>query len=491
MNLSNSRFNETTRHGNNWLKFYINGLWVEPAAPRLQQVINPATEEVSGTVSLGGAADVDRAVVAAKAAFVSYSQTTKSERIAMFESIIAAYRRRVSEISATVTSEMGAPTATAMNIHALRPLRMFEHTIELLKSYDFEHSMGATLIVREPIGVAGLITPWNAPLEILVHKMAPALAAGCTIVAKPSELAPLSPIILAEIMHEAGVPKGVFNLVNGDGATVGQRIAEHPDIDVVSFTGSTRGGILVAKAAAESIKRVQQELGGKSANVILPDADIETVVAAGVHRCYLGGGQSCQAPTRMLVHADQQEQALAAARAAAETYVIGDPLDPRTTMGPVANRPQYEKIQRLIAAGIEEGATLVTGGVGRPEGLTRGFYVRPTVFGDVGRSFTIAQEEIFGPVLSILPYRSEAEAIEIANDSPYGLAGWVYSSDLDHARTVAKKMRTGRVYLNGAPPDPDAPFGGYKRSGNGREGGVFGLESFMEIKALLGSESVL
>ena len=482
---------ETTRQRNNWLKFYIDGQWVEPRQRRLHQVINPASEEVSGTVSLGDAVDVDRAVAAARAAFVSYSQTTKAERIEMFEAIIASYQKRVPEIVATVTSEMGAPTATALNIHALRPLRTLEHAIELLKSYDFTHPMGTTLIVREPIGVAGLITPWNVPLELLVHKMAPALAAGCTVVAKPSELAPLSPLILAEIMHEAGVPKGVFNLVNGEGATVGHRIAEHPDVDVVSFTGSTRGGILVAAAAADSVKRVQQELGGKSANVILPDADIETVVTAGVHRCFLGGGQSCQAPTRMLVHADQQKRALAAARAAAQTYVVGDPSDPRTTMGPVANRQQYEKIQRLIAAGIEEGATLVTGGVGRPDGLSIGFYVRPTVFGNVGRNFTIAQEEIFGPVLSILPYRSETEAIEIANDSPYGLAGWVYSGDLDHARRVALKMRTGRVYLNGAPPDPNAPFGGYKRSGNGREGGIFGLESFLEIKALLGSESAI
>jgi aldehyde dehydrogenase (NAD+) len=473
----------------NRLKFYIDGEWVDPCVSRRHEVINPATEAVSGVVSLGSAADVDRAVAAARAAFVTYSQTSKAERIAMFEAIITAYRRRVEDIVPTVTSEMGAPTATALNIHALRPLHTFERTIELLKSYDFQRHMGNTLLVREPIGVAGLITPWNVPLEILVHKMAPALAVGCTVVVKPSELAPLSPIILAEIMHEAGVPKGVFNLVNGDGATVGQRLAEHPEIDVVSFTGSTRAGILVAKAASESVKRVQQELGGKSANVILSDADIETVVAAGLHRCYLGGGQSCQAPTRMLVPADQHERALEVARTAAQTYVVGDPTDPRTTMGPVANRAQYEKIQSLIAAGIEEGATLVSGGLGRPDGLTHGFYVRPTVFGNVGRKFRIAQEEIFGPVLSILPYRTEAEAIEIANDSPYGLAGWVYSGDLGHARAVALKMRTGRVYLNGAPPDGDAPFGGYKRSGNGREGGIFGFESFMEIKALIGDRS--
>jgi aldehyde dehydrogenase (NAD+) len=307
------------------------------------------------------------------------------------------------------------------------------------------------------------------------------------VVVKPSELAPLSPIILAEVLHRAGVPRGVFNLVNGDGATVGQRIAAHPDVDMVSFTGSTRAGVQVAKAAADSIKRVQQELGGKSANIVLPDADIAQVVAAGLQRCYVGAGQSCQAPTRMLVHTTQHEEALAVAKVAAEAFKVGDPRAAATTMGPLANRAQFEKVQRLIAAGIAEGATLVTGGLGRPPGLERGFYVRPTVFGNVGRRYTIAQEEIFGPVLSILPYGSEDEAVSIANDTIYGLAGWVYSADLDRARKVALRLRTGRVYLNGAPPDPAAPFGGYKQSGNGREGGLFGFEEYLEVKALLGS----
>jgi aldehyde dehydrogenase (NAD+) len=471
----------------NSLKFYIDGAWVNPASPRRADVVNPATEEVAGQVSMGAAADVDRAVAAATGAFPAYSQSDKAYRIAMLQSIIEAYKPRIPEIAATVSSEMGAHAAFASAFHAAAAVNTLSQMIEILKNYEFGKRLGSTLILREPIGVCGLITPWNAPVASIVGKMAPALAAGCTVVVKPSELAPLSPILLAEVMHAAGVPKGVFNLVNGDGEAVGQRIAAHPDIDMVSFTGSTRAGVLVAKAAADSVKRLQQELGGKSANIVLPDAAIATVVASGLQRCYVGAGQSCQAPTRMLVHRSQHAQALQVAKAAAEAFKVGDPLAADTTMGPLANRAQFEKVQRLIAAGIAEGATLVTGGLGRPPGLDRGFYVRPTVFGDVGRQFTIAREEIFGPVLSILPYDSEEEAISIANDTDYGLAGWVYSADLDRARRVATRMRTGRVYLNGAPPDPAAPFGGYKRSGNGREGGLFGFEEFLEIKALLGS----
>jgi aldehyde dehydrogenase (NAD+) len=466
--------------------FYIDGAWVEPHAPRAWSVVNPATEQAIGEISLGSDADVNRAVVAARAAFASYSRTTPRERIALFESILAAYQKRIPEIARTVTAEMGSPAAFALNFHATGPVGVFRQMIGILGDYAFEQPQGSTLLVREPIGVCGLITPWNAPVAAVVGKVAPALAAGCTVIVKPSEIAPLSPMIFAEIMHDAGVPNGVFNLVNGDGQGVGQRIAAHPDIDLVSFTGSSRAGVLVATAAAESVKRVLQELGGKSANIILPDADLEKVVAAGLQRCYVGGGQSCQAPTRMLVHRSQQAKALEIARAAAESFRVGDPTDPDTTMGPVASRAQFEKIQRLIGTGIAEGATLATGGLGRPPGLNRGFYVRPTVFGDVRRHHTIAQEEIFGPVLSILPFESEEEAISIANDSVYGLAGWVYAADLDHARAVAMRLRTGRVYLNGAPPDPAAPFGGYKRSGNGREGGLFGFESFLEIKALLG-----
>jgi aldehyde dehydrogenase (NAD+) len=470
------------------MQFYIDGQWVDPLTPRALEVVNPATEQRCGCISMGSAADIDRAVTAARAAFSSYGRTSKAERIEMLEAIIEAYRGRIDEIAATVTAEMGAHAAFARAFHAMAPLDTFARAIELLRNYEFGQQQGSTLIWREPIGVCGLVTPWNAPVASVVSKMAPALAAGCTVVVKPSELAPLSPLILADVIDSAGVPKGVFNLVNGDGATVGQRIAEHPGIDMISFTGSTRAGALVAKAAADSIKRVQQELGGKSANIILPDADLDKVVAAGLQRCYVGAGQSCQAPTRMLVHRSQHARALEIARVAAEAFKIGDPRATETTLGPMANQAQFEKVQRLIGAGIAEGATLVTGGLGRPHGIGKGYFVKPTVFGDVGRHYTIAQQEIFGPVLSILPYDSEDEAVEIANDTDYGLAGWVYSATLEHARSVALRLRTGRVYLNGAPPDPAAPFGGFKHSGNGREGGVFGFEEFLEIKALLGSQ---
>ncbi len=472
----------------NRLKFYIDGAWVDPVTPRQAEVINPATEEPCGRISLGSEADVDRAVIAARIAFQAYGRTDKAERVALLEAIVEAYKPRIDEIAETVTAEMGAHASFARSFHAAAAIDTLTRTAQLLRDYEFFEPLGSTLIQREAIGVCGLITPWNAPVASVVAKMAPALAAGCTVVVKPSELAPLSTIILAEIIDRAGLPKGVFNLVNGDGASVGQRIAAHPDIDMVSFTGSTRAGVLVAKAAADSVKRVQQELGGKSANIVLPDADIERVVSLGLQRCFVGAGQSCQAPTRMLVHVSQHARALEVARQAAEGFKVGDPRSPETTLGPMASKAQFEKVQRLIGIGIAEGATLVTGGLGRPAGLTRGFFVRPTVFGNVQRRHTIAQEEIFGPVLSILPYESEEEAISIANDTPYGLAGWVWAADLDRARRVALRLRTGRVYLNGAPPDPAAPFGGYKRSGNGREGGVFGLEEYLEIKALLGSE---
>ena len=451
-------------------------------------VINPATEEECGRVSLGSPEDVDDAVAEARAAFRTYSTISVAERIELFESIVVALERRIDAIAATVTMEMGAPISFATSFHARAPVETFRQYIQILRSYAFQRAEGTTLIVREPIGVCGLITPWNAPVAAIVGKVAAALAAGCTVVVKPSELAPLSPLILAEALQEAGVPRGVFNLINGEGSDVGRRIAQHPDIDMVAFTGSTRSGIAVAQAAAESVKRVHQELGGKSANIILPDADILTVVAAGVHRCYVGSGQSCQAPTRMLVHRSQHEMASHAAAAAAREVRLGDPMDPHTTMGPLANRMQFEKVQRLIATALEEGATLIAGGPGRPAHLEKGFYVQPTVLGNVNRKATVAREEVFGPVLSILPYDDVDDAIEIANDTPYGLAGWVYSADLNRAREVARRMRTGRVYLNGAPADPAAPFGGYKRSGNGREGGVYGLESYLEIKAVLGAE---
>ncbi len=473
----------------NRLKFYIDGAWTDPKVPRSFQIIDPATELPLADISMGGAADVDAAVAAARRAFATYSQTSKSERIELLGAVLQAYRARMAEIASVITAEMGSPAGFARDFHASAPTHTLTQMMDILRTYDFERALGTTQIVREPIGVCGLISPWNAPLGTLMNKIVPALAAGCTVVAKPSEYSPLSAVILAEIMHQAGVPQGVFNLINGDGPSVGQAIAAHPDIDMISFTGSTRAGALIAKAAADSFKRVHQELGGKSANIILPDADIEKAATAGLQRAFVGGGQSCQAPTRMLIHRSQQERALQAARAAAEAVIVGDPNDPRTTMGPLVSRAQFDKVQRLIGAGIAEGARLVTGGLGRPANMLRGYFVKPTVFGDVGRKFAIAQEEIFGPVLSILPYETEEEAIAIANDTPYGLAGWVYSGDLDRARRVAMKMRTGRVYLNGAPADPAAPFGGYKHSGNGREGGVFGLEEFLEMKALLGSNA--
>jgi aldehyde dehydrogenase (NAD+) len=365
----------------------------------------------------------------------------------------------------------------------------FKQMVKVLKSYKFERFMGGTLIRREPIGVCGLITPWNWPLNQITAKLAPALAAGCTVVLKPSEVAPLSGIIFAEVLHDAGVPAGVFNLVNGDGAGVGEAISRHPDIDMVSFTGSTRAGILVAKGAADTVKRVTQELGGKSANIVLPDADLGKAVPAGVLRCFTNTGQSCQAPTRMLVHRSQLDEAAALARQTAETVKIGDPRKRETTMGPVVSKAQFDKVQGLIERGIAEGATVVCGGAGRPAGFNRGYFVRPTVFSDVTPQMAIAREEIFGPVLSMLTYDTEDEAVAIANDTTYGLAGYVQSGDIEHARRIASRLRAGRIYLNGAPSDNSVPFGGYKQSGNGREHGVFGFEEYLEVKAVLGYQA--
>jgi aldehyde dehydrogenase (NAD+) len=470
-------------------KFYINGAWVDPIAPHLFDVINPATEEPIAQISLGSAADVDRAVAAAKAAFPAYSRTSKEERIALLEKIVEAYKARFAEIATTISSEMGAPAWLATRAQAATGVAHLTQIINILKGYEFESVRGTTLISREPVGVCGFITPWNWPINQIMCKVAPALAAGCTMVLKPSEIAPLNAILFAEVLHAAGVPKGVFNLVNGDGATVGQRIASHPDVDMVSFTGSTRAGILVAKAAADTVKRVQQELGGKSANIVLPDADLKKAVSGGVQGCFNNSGQSCNAPTRMFVQAAQQDQAIAIAKAAAEAVKVGDPAAKDTTIGPVVSQLQYDKIQKLIEAGIKEGATLVTGGPGRPDGLNRGYYVRPTVFANVRPDMTIAREEIFGPVLSILPYETEEQVVALANDTVYGLSGYVQSGDINHARKVAAQLRTGNVHLNGAGPDFAAPFGGFKQSGNGREWGEFGFEEFLEIKAVLGYQA--
>jgi aldehyde dehydrogenase (NAD+) len=381
---------------------------------------------------------------------------------------------------------MGAPFWLSKAAQAATGLAHFAQAIEVLKTYPFEEARGRTMIVREPVGVCGLITPWNWPINQIACKVAPALAAGCTIVLKPTEVAPMNAILFTEILHQAGVPPGVFNLVNGDGPTVGAAIASHPGIDMVSFTGSTRAGVQVAINAAPTVKRVTQELGGKSANIILDDADFQTAVAGGVTGCFTNSGQSCNAPTRMLVPASRQAEAIAIAKAAAERMMVGDPFQEGVKLGPVVSEVQFNKIQGLIQRGIDEGAQLVTGGVGRPDGLGTGFYVKPTVFAGVNNSMTIAREEIFGPVLAILPYESEEDAIAIANDTPYGLSGYVSSGDLEHARRVASRLRTGNVHLNGAPGAFDAPFGGYKQSGNGREWGVNGFEEFLETKAVLG-----
>ncbi len=468
------------------LDFYINGKWVAPVTPKTLDVINPATEEPIGRISLGSAADVDKAVAAARTAFETFGRSSRDDRIALLERVIAAYRARMGEIAETISLEMGAPMWLARAAQGPAGLAHFTQMLEVLKSYAFVENRGTTRLLKEPIGVCGFITPWNWPINQIACKVAPALAAGCTMVLKPTEIAPFNGIVFAQILHDAGVPPGVFNLVNGDGPTVGAAIAAHPGIDMVSFTGSTRAGIQVAKAAADSVKRVTQELGGKSANIILDDADLKRAVEGGVRSCFTNSGQSCNAPTRMLVPRARHAEAVAIAKAAAEKVNVGDPRAEGVTIGPVVSKAQFDKIQRLIDAGIKEGADLVAGGPGRPAGLDRGYYVRPTVFANVRNDMTIAREEIFGPVLSILPYDNEEEAIRIANDTVYGLSGYVSAGDTERALRVASRLRTGNVHLNGAGPDFSAPFGGYKQSGNGREWGAFGFEEFLETKAVMG-----
>ena len=468
------------------LKFYIDGDWVDPVVPSTLEVVNPATEKAFAQISMGSREDVDRAAKAARRAFATYSEVSVEERLAYLRKIIEGFKARLPELARTMTLEMGAPITFATERQATVALFHFEEAVRVLSTYKFEERMGSGIVRREPIGVCSLITPWNWPLNQVASKVAPALATGCTVVLKPSEIAPLSAMLFAEIVHEAGLPPGVFNLVNGDGPTVGEAIASHPEVDMVSFTGSTTAGVRVAKLAADTVKRVAQELGGKSANIILADADLKAAVTAGVHACYTNAGQNCQSPTRMLIPRAQRDAAFEAARAAVDSIRLGDPLDPASTMGPLVSRAQFEKVQALIQSGVDEGATLVAGGLGKPPAADRGYFVRPTVFGDVTPQMRIAHEEIFGPVLSIIPYDSEDEAIAIANDTPFGLAGFVQSKDLKRARAVANRMRAGRVYLNGAPFDRSLPFGGYKQSGNGREFGVFGFEEYLEVKAILG-----
>jgi len=469
-------------------QFYIDGAWVDPIAPGQPglPVEDPATGERIGTISLGTAADVHRAVMAARRAWTGFSATTVAERIALIDRVIAAYARRQEDIARAISDEMGAPLGFARRSQARLGLDHLKTIREVLGTFRFTEDRDGLRLIQESVGVCAFITPWNWPMNQITCKVAPALAAGCTMVLKPSEIAPLSATVFAEVIHEAGVPPGVFNLVHGDGPGVGQALATHPEVDMVSFTGSTRAGIAVAKAGADTVKRVHQELGGKSPLVILDEQILEAAVRWGVADCFSNSGQSCNAPTRMLVPARLMDRAAGLARTVAEGLVVGDPKDPATKLGPVVSRQQFDKIQRLIRAGIEEGATLVTGGEGRPPGLDRGHYVRPTVFAGVRNDMTIAREEVFGPVLAILPYDTEADAVRIANDTPYGLAAYVWASDLAVARRVAGRIRAGMVHINGADMALNAPFGGFKQSGNGREWGEFGLADFVELKVILG-----
>ena len=469
-------------------KFYINGEWVEPQGSETIEVINPATEEAIGTISLGNHADVDAAVAAAQEAFHTFSQTSVEERLEMLNKITEIIGARSGDLATAITSEMGAPNGLAKAAQAGTGLFHFATTAGILANFKFEEEVGKSLIVKEPVGVVGMITPWNWPINQIACKVAPALAAGCTMVLKPSEIAPLNAIIFAEIMDEAGVPPGVFNLVNGDGPTVGAYLPSHPGVDMMSFTGSTRAGIEVAKNAAATVKRVAQELGGKSANIILDDANLEESVGRDAFGMCMNSGQSCNAGTRMLVPHSQMEAATAIAKASMEAVTVGDPTSDGTTIGPVVSEVQWNKIQDLIQSGIDEGAELVCGGLGRPDGMTVGYYVKPTLFTNVTNDMRIAQEEIFGPVLVLIGYEDDAEAISIANDTIYGLAGYISGSH-DRAVEIARKIRTGNMHVNGSGPDFNAPFGGYKQSGNGREWGSHGLEEFMEVKAILGGLS--
>jgi aldehyde dehydrogenase (NAD+) len=471
------------------LKFYIDGKWVDPVKANPVDVINPATEESCGRISLGSAADVDLAVAAAKRAGPGYAATTREQRIQLLESILAEFAKRHDEIAEAIMDEMGAPWGLAKGAQAGSGPQHIKAAIRALKTFDFEEHNRSTLIVKEPIGVCALITPWNWPVNQVVCKVAPALAAGCTMVLKPSEIAPFDAMIFADVLDAAGVPAGVFNLVNGDGPGVGTALSTHPDVAMVSFTGSTRAGVAVAQNAAPSVKRVAQELGGKSANILLDDADFGKAVREGAEECFDNTGQSCNAPTRMLVPRGRMNEAASIAAEVANTIRVGDPRGEGIEVGPLVSEQQWHKVQALIQKGIDEGASLAAGGAGRPEGLDKGWYARPTVFANVSNDMTIAREEIFGPVLSIMPYDDEDEAVEIANDSPYGLSGYVSSGSLDRARRIAARLQTGMVHINGAHLDSMAPFGGYKQSGNGREWGTRGIEEFLEVKSIYGFEA--
>ena len=466
------------------LQFYINGAWVESDSSEKIEVINPANEELVGHVSAGTKSDIDKAVKAANQAFTTYQHTSKNDRIELLNNVISEYENRYDDFVQTITEEMGAPIWLSEKAQASTGIKNLHETLDALQEYQFEKKEGDYTLIREPIGVIGMITPWNWPMNQITTKVSAALAAGCTMVLKPSEISPYCAMLLAEVFDKAGVPDGVFNVVNGYGPTVGAALSDHPDVAMMSFTGSTRAGIAVAQASAVSVKRVHQELGGKSSNIILDDvADLEKSVKGGAGHCFLNSGQSCNAPTKMLVSANNYEKAVEVAAQTANNTTVGDPQG-EFRIGPIANKAQYEKILRMIEIGIEEGATLVAGGVEKPEGYDKGYYVKPTVFANVTTDMTIAKEEIFGPVLSIIKYDSEDQAIHIANDTEYGLAGYV-QGEISHANKVARKIRAGQVIINGGARGTGAPFGGYKSSGNGREHGVHGLEECLETKAII------
>ena len=468
-------------------KFYINGEWVDPVTPKSLDVINPANEQVCATISIGSAADVDKAAMAARNAFATFGRSAREERIAILAALVETYQKRLTDIADAISDEMGAPSKLAIEAQAASGLGHLATALEILQSYEFEEMAGNSRIIKEPIGVCGMITPWNWPMNQITCKVGPALAVGCTVVLKPSEVAPLSGYLFAEIVDEAGVPAGVFNMVNGDGPGVGTAISGHPEIDMVSFTGSTRAGSLVAQNAAPSIKRVTQELGGKSPNILLDDVNLEEAVTRGVMHMYNNTGQSCNAPSRMLIPRAQIAAAEAIAAKVTESVVVGDPKAEATTMGPVVSEVQFNKIQGLIQAGIDEGATLVCGGAGRTDGLEHGYFIKPTVFSNVSNDMTVAKEEIFGPVLVMMPYDSIEEAISVANDTPYGLAGYVQGNNMDAVMNVASQIRAGNININGGSGDLHTPFGGYKQSGNGREWGAHGFTDYLEVKALSGA----
>jgi aldehyde dehydrogenase (NAD+)/betaine-aldehyde dehydrogenase len=465
-------------------KLYIGGAWVAPGSAEIVEVIDSATEEVIGTVPLGTVSDTDAAVRAARAAFPDWSQVSVSERAKFTSRIGEALGARMADIAELIAHEVGMPLSLSMMIQAGLPISTFMSMADLVEQIAWEEQVGNSLVVREPVGVVGAITPWNYPLHQIAAKVAPAIAAGCTVVLKPSEVAPLNAFLLADIIHDVGLPAGVFNLVSGVGPVVGEAIAAHPGVDMVSFTGSTRAGRRVGELAAQSVKRVALELGGKSANVILEDADLAKAVSTGVTMCFLNSGQTCSAWTRMLVPRSRLAEVEEIATRAAEATTPGDPFADGTRMGPLVSAVQRDRVRSYIQKGIDEGAKLLTGGLEAPDGLGVGYYVRPTVFSEVRSGMTIAQEEIFGPVLSILPYDTEEEAIAIANDSAYGLAGAVWAADPERAKQVARRIRTGQVDINGGSFNPLAPFGGFKQSGHGRELGRFGLEEFLEVKSL-------